>query len=290
MSILRNIKFIIINLSIFFFIQVLYAREYASEHASECVSEQAKINYSTGGNKKFQLQPVKKNIDYKIRLKGSSKYKNLWFQISRISPKSRVIKKRDIKLILNKESKFDYYYYLKDKSGKYKVTVFGNNYLSERYTGLCNFTVLSHADPPKKLSELNINDKVLKYVDKVMGKKVGRGECWDLAQEILDYYSADWIRTLEFGVRLDPEKDKILPGDIVQMRSVKLQYGRTTEYFGRPKHTAIIYKVIAKGDYILAHQNVAGKRYVLKGKFNLNHMKSGTIKFFRPIAGLIKAE
>ncbi len=282
MAILKKIKFIIINLSIFFIIQVLYGQEYASE--------QAKINYFTGGKNTFKLQPIEKNVDYKIRLKGSSKYKNLWFQISRISPKNQIIKKRDIKLILNKESQFDYYYYLKDKPGDYKIMVLGNNSLSERYTGLCSFTVVSLANPPKKFSELLINDKVLKYVDKVMGKKVGRGECWDLAQEILDHYSADWIRTLEFGVRLDPEKDKILPGDIVQMRTVKLQYGRTTEYFGRPQHTAIIYKVAAKGDYILAHQNVAGKRYVLKSKFNLKHLKSGSVQFFRPIAGLIKVK
>ena len=106
----------------------------------------------------------------------------------------------------------------------------------------------------------------------------------------MDKYSADWKRTTQFGIPLDPDKDEILPGDIVQMYKVKLKHGNKYEYFGLPQHTAIIYKVRGKKDYELAHQNVGTKRYVMKSDFKMKYMYSGSVKFYRPIAGLVPAK
>ncbi len=242
------------------------------------------INYYTGGKEKFELQSIPKNLGYKIRLTGSSKYKNIWFQISKSG------KKHDIKLHLENKEKFDYYYYFKDGAGTYKITVFGVNNIRNRYSGLCYFTIQSSTNIPHKLTELKINNKIIEYVDSVMGKKVGRGECWDLAQAALDYYNADWKRTTQFGIPLDPDKDEIIPGDIVQMYNVKLKYENKTEYFGLPQHTAIIYKVYSEKNYEIAHQNVAGKRYMLKSDFKMEYMYSGSVRFYRPISGLVPVE
>jgi hypothetical protein len=122
-----------------------------------------------------------------------------------------------------------------------------------------------------------------------MGKTVGKGECWDLAQRALDINSADWQRTLQFGTPLNPENESILPGDIIQMTNVKLKMGRKIEYFGLPKHTAIVYEVLLPNIFIIAHQNVYNKKFVLTSKFNLRHLAKGAVQFFRPQAGLIPA-
>jgi len=72
------------------------------------------------------------------------------------------------------------------------------------------------------------------------------------------------------------------------MYNVKLKYGNSYEYFGLPQHTAIVYKVREKKDYEIAHQNVGGKRYVIKSDFAMKYMYSGSVQFYRPISGLIK--
>lgn len=248
----------------------------------------AEINYYTGGEGSIELQAIPEKVTYKFKLSGKTKYKYLLFQISRLNNSNQVINQRDIQL--NNQENFDYYYYFKDGPGKYQVIVFGPQINSKKLLGLCYFNIESTEGLPFRLSELSLNQEVISYMDTVMGKPIGRGECWDLAQEILDLYMADWKRPTGFGIVLDPQKEAIKPGDIIQMYNLKLEYDNHIEYFGLPQHTAIIYKVLDKDHYLLAHQNVAGKRYVLKSEMNLKHLKSGTLTFYRPIAGFTKIE
>ncbi len=240
------------------------------------------IQYFADGKGKIRVFIPSFKVKNKFSISGSSYYKNLLFEIKNTENG----KTRQIPLLLNKE-KFDVYYIFKDGKGKYSITIFGSNG-GNSYKGLCYFTI-------KVISVTNIdfkrnfilNRKIIKYVKSVIGMKVGRGECWDLAAYPLDKYSADWNRPTNFGIELDPDKDEILAGDIIQMYNVKLKYKNRIEYFGLPQHTAIVYKVLSKGNYIIAHQNAFNKRYVILTKFNLNALVEGKLIFYRPIAGFI---
>lgn len=247
----------------------------------------AEIHYYSKGKDIIELKNIQDTVEYYIELKGKSKFKNLLFQIKKIDTYNRTVAQREIRLILDNPD-FEYYYFLKDGKGRYNFKIFGSNYDTANYTGLCYWTIDSKKDYPGNLLDLNINKKILNYVEKVIGKKVGRGECWDLAQEALDYYSADWKRPTKFGILIDHKKDEVLPGDIIQMYNVRLEYGNRIEYFGLPQHTAIVYKVLSKDHFQLAHQNVAGKRTVILSELNLNYIKTGHLQFYRPIAGFIK--
>ena len=122
-----------------------------------------------------------------------------------------------------------------------------------------------------------LNKKVIEFCDKSMGKKVDRGECWDLAKNALDFAKASWDYPFAFGTPIDPLKDSVFPGDIIQFERVKLSDGA---YY--PQHTAIIYEVIGKGNYIIAHQNFNGIRKVTKKELNINLITKGNIDFYRP--------
>ncbi len=127
-----------------------------------------------------------------------------------------------------------------------------------------------------------VNAKVIAYVNKVMGQKVDRGECWDLVKEALDNSGANWTPVDEFGNKINPKKDVILPGDIVALKNVKFTSPDGINW-NFPKHYAIIYKVQDKEHFTMANQNVSGKRNVILSELSLTDLK-GDITFFRPQA------
>ncbi|HAN18124.1 MAG: hypothetical protein A2X13_04125 [Bacteroidetes bacterium GWC2_33_15] len=139
----------------------------------------------------------------------------------------------------------------------------------------------------KKIPELNT--EIVKYVESVMGTKVERGECWDLANQALLKVDADWDREYKYGNKIDPEKDKIFPGDIVQFEKIKVKYakGNATYTEIMEHHTAIVYKVIDKGVFELAHQNTEfSGRKVGISKFDISTVVQGKMFFYRPTKNL----
>jgi len=133
--------------------------------------------------------------------------------------------------------------------------------------------------------ELNL--KIANYVKTVIGTKVNRGECWDLAYEALTQNNCEWDGNYKYGKKLNPKTDSIYPGDLLQFNNVTLKYKKDgllyKENFGM--HTAIIYTVKAKGIYEIAHQNNAfSGRKVGLSELNLENLTSGTIQFYRPVA------
>jgi hypothetical protein len=135
----------------------------------------------------------------------------------------------------------------------------------------------------KKTPELN--QKVIKYVNSVIGQQVDRGECWDLANQALNQNNAKWNGEYVYGKPIDPEKDEVYPGDMIQFEKVKVKYINgnviTTETMGH--HTAIVYKVYGKGKYQLAHQNTGfSGRKVGLSDLNLENVIKGKMKFYRP--------
>jgi hypothetical protein len=246
-------------------------------------AEPVKMTWYSGGEKSFRFNPMPDAVNsWKIRLKGVSSARNLWFQFK----SNRTGTVHDIKLDSGASGVFNYSYVFKDGPGSYTVFILGNN-SGASYQGFCTFTVTSMGTFPANLPEMDISAKILSYADSMMGKTVGRGECWDLIQEGLDRSMADWKRPTDFGIRLDPAKDEIRPGDIVQMYSLTLKYSNRIEYFGLPKHTAIIHKVLSKGKYELIQQNISGKRFVQLGIFDSTRVTAGRYELYRPQAGLI---
>lgn len=130
-----------------------------------------------------------------------------------------------------------------------------------------------------------LNSQILEYVKSVEGKKVERGECWDLANQALLLVNADWDKQYVYGNKLDPEADQIFPGDLIQFENVKTRHteGNATYTELMAHHTAIVYKVLGKGIYEIAHQNTEfSERTVGISELNLSHIIEGEIYFYRP--------
>jgi hypothetical protein len=128
-----------------------------------------------------------------------------------------------------------------------------------------------------------LNKQIVSYVESVINTKVDRGECWDLANKALTNANASWEFPTKFGKLVNPAKDTIFPGDIMQFSNVKLKNNKG-ETWTFPKHTAIVYKVIAKGVYKIAEQNVNGNKKVQIDDFAIQDLISGKVLFYRPQA------
>ncbi len=137
-----------------------------------------------------------------------------------------------------------------------------------------------------------LNKKMVEYIDKVIGRQVDRGECWDLAAAALDYSGAYLDRTDEkniykFGKAINPLKEDVFPGDIIQFENVTLQYETSNAVYteNMPHHTAIVYKVMGPGHFQIAHQNTSfSGRKVGLSELNLSDVNKGKLIFYRPVA------
>jgi hypothetical protein len=130
------------------------------------------------------------------------------------------------------------------------------------------------------------NAEIVKYVSTVIGQQVDRGECWDIANQALTRINAKWDKKFVYGKLLNPEKEIVYPGDIVQFKNVLLKTefpDGSWEEETMEQHTAIIYRVITKGEYELAHQNTGfSGRKVGLSTIKLSSLKKGKIYIYRP--------
>ena len=251
----------------------------------------ATVTYYSDAHGVFTMTPPPGTTRYTVTLRGSCSLPEIMLQVTK---KGSGLPVRNAAFRTGGRPGFTITYLLKDGAGNYEIYLFGKRTLASRnLAGLCSFTVRSTVSMPAGTAGLYINDMVLAYVGTVTGKTVGGGECWDLAQEALDSNGADWVRPFNFGKPLDPEDDRIAPGDIIQFRSVRLKSslpggGSLLQNIGEPDHTAIIIGVEGKNKYELAHQNSGGKRYVITSVVDLNSMTSGSYRIYRPVAGIMK--
>jgi hypothetical protein len=144
------------------------------------------------------------------------------------------------------------------------------------------FILSSFLQQEQEIPELN--KKIIEFVKSKVGKKVGRGECWDLAQIPLDENGAKWDHLFQFGKKIDPMKDVIFPGDIIQFEKVEIKYeiGNKVITEGFYQHTAIVYEVLDKGVYKIAQQNTEKGKKVTIDDLDLKNKTKGKILFFRP--------
>ena len=130
-----------------------------------------------------------------------------------------------------------------------------------------------------------LNDEIIQKLTPLLNTQVGRGECWDLAEALLNGVGAKWSPPYVYGKPINPKKDDVFPGDMVQFEGLKLEYEKDGGFYNEsmPHHTAVIYKVVSKGVYILAHQNTAySGRKVGTSEFRLEWIKKGKYYFYRP--------
>ena len=148
---------------------------------------------------------------------------------------------------------------------------------------LFSYTLLSIKNDCNE--SLPLNEEIIAFVNSKMNKKVGKGECWDLANEALTNVQAKWDGNLKFGRKLDYKKECVYPGDIIQFEKVKVKYteNKITYQEAMPHHTAIIYEVNGTGNFVLAHQNTAYTgRKVGISSLNLMNVTGGKISIYRP--------
>ena len=132
--------------------------------------------------------------------------------------------------------------------------------------------------PQGPISE--IQREVVNFAADNIGRKIGRGECWDLADQALRAAGAEPPKGYTFGDRIP--LNEIQPGDILQFTSARFDEPGYWTIMGMPNHTAVVHAVGDTRAFIL-QQNFDGKRYVTTYDLNLNNQTSGQIEAFRPV-------
>jgi hypothetical protein len=132
--------------------------------------------------------------------------------------------------------------------------------------------------PQGPISE--IQREVVNFAADNIGKKIGRGECWDLADQALRAAGAEPPKGYSFGDRIP--LNEIQPGDILQFTSARFDEPGYWTIMGMPNHTAVVHAVGDTRAFIL-QQNFDGKRHVTTYDLNLNNLTSGQLEAFRPV-------
>lgn len=129
------------------------------------------------------------------------------------------------------------------------------------------------------------NQNIVDLASAKINKKVGTGECWDLAKMVLDETGADWDGYENFGEVINHKSECIYAGDIIQFKNVKITWedGKYTYEEEMKHHTAIVHEVKSDGNIVLIHQNTGQHgRKVGTTLFRINDMKKGKITVYRP--------
>lgn len=132
--------------------------------------------------------------------------------------------------------------------------------------------------PPGPITE--IQRDVVNFAADNIGRKIGRGECWDLADQALRAAGAEPPKGYTFGTPVP--LDEIQPGDILQFTAARFDEPGYWTIMGMPNHTAVVHAVGDTRAFIL-QQNFDGKRYVTTYDLNLNNLTSGRLEAFRPV-------
>jgi hypothetical protein len=125
-----------------------------------------------------------------------------------------------------------------------------------------------------------VNERIVAFIETNMGKKVGNGQCWTLANQA--FISADTKRPAGLGLRVwgrlvDPKEEDVLPGDIVEY-----DRGKDAKF---PAHTAVVYERVRRGQFVLAEQNWNGNLFVTTRKFEPEkavESKKEKVMIYRP--------
>jgi len=125
-----------------------------------------------------------------------------------------------------------------------------------------------------------LNRRVLRFALSQMGRKVGNGECWTLADQALRQSGARGANNFNFGRQIPLAQ--LQPGDILQFKSARFDFGNSFYFFGTPDHTVIVLGV-ERTSVTLLHQNF-GKKIVTKLTVDFKNMTKGKVWAWRPVS------
>ncbi len=121
--------------------------------------------------------------------------------------------------------------------------------------------------------------RIAAYCAAQKGRKVGNGECWTLADEA--FKSAGARRPGSdmrvWGRRVDPAKEAIKPGDVVEFQSARFSDGIITG----SAHTAVVVQGGSQEGFTIAEQNW-GRKTVRFRRMSLTNLVSGKVRVYRP--------
>jgi hypothetical protein len=128
-----------------------------------------------------------------------------------------------------------------------------------------------------------LNQKIVKFAAARLGKRVGDGGCYALAEEALKEAGAAPPSRLVWGSKLRAA-DPIYPGDVVQFTGVRIERPDGS-FFVMEQHTAIVYRVHGGRKVTLIHQNFGNKpseTKVTTTVIDLKDVKKGTVDIYHP--------
>ncbi|MFN0195389.1 MAG: hypothetical protein ACKVT0_01485 [Planctomycetaceae bacterium] len=169
------------------------------------------------------------------------------------------------------------------------------------------FALLPHDVPRPDAGEATLNEQVLAFSQKNIGKKIGNGQCAGLAQEALeaagakqffdykehpgagDYVWGKLVYVVEAkeGVPTEEKTEgfELEPGDIIQLRNATFVGNRGNRPYRMtaPHHTAVLLAVNKEGTkWNVIQQNQNGKHQVSKGIYEITDLKEGWLRVYRP--------
>jgi len=158
---------------------------------------------------------------------------------------------------------------------------------------------------PPATQQAALGRKIVAYCKGQLDKPVGDGECAALAEHALrecgakgqgddhpnkgDYAWGELVLVVNGGAPVSFESGKpadVRAGDVIQFRDAQFEgrKGRGTYTQSAPHHTAVVAEKDATGITLkIFDQNSNGQRVVKEGQIRLNDLKSGWLRFYRPI-------
>lgn len=172
---------------------------------------------------------------------------------------------------------------------------------------LAVLTQLSTVAAGKAAADNELGRAVVKFARDQLGKKVGDGQCANLAVAALktagakdthDFGISGVDRDYRWGTLVERHED-VQPGDIVQFRKVtiviKTEFksakgsGYRIETHRYPHHTSIIARNLGKGKFKVLEQNAGPsksqveRQKVQENDLNLSHLTEGKVWIYRPV-------
>lgn len=136
-------------------------------------------------------------------------------------------------------------------------------------------------------------EKIAAWCEDKLGKCVGNGECWTLADEALKGVGAMPCQSYTHGALLyvlkpgSPSKlERVKRGDVIQFWNARFESkdGRRRNSAGRPGHTSVVTGVEEGGEVVkVVEQNVRQVKVVLRGEYRLWELVAGEVRISRAV-------
>ncbi len=148
-------------------------------------------------------------------------------------------------------------------------------------------------------------ERLAAWCERQMGKKVGNGECWTLANDGLKAVAEECkargeepcmaSQSLAHGAQVysfvspnPPSHPSVLDagvrrGDLIQFWTARFENEHGWKTAGMPDHTSVVVNVRSDGVMEVLEQNVGGVKIVKKGEYDLGTLTEGEVRVFRPV-------